>query len=268
METNDQNLKQYSEASREAARLGGEVLVKWLGKTTTREKGFKDLVTQADFESQSVIQEFFSKSFPSHQFVGEESLPDRDSSAAPDQDFCWIVDPLDGTTNYVHQLRSFAVSIALQHRQETLVGTVFDPVLNECYWAIKGQGAKLNDQTIEASPCKQIEKSLFVFSFGRDDKTRDHPEVIRFLNMLEHAGSIRRLGSAALNLCYVACGRLDGYWATSLQKWDVAAGWLIATEAGATLADFEGHELDLENPRFCITCTPELFEQAKPLLNI
>ena len=268
MEVNDQELADFSEASREAARLGGQVLLKWLGKTTPREKGYKDLVTQADLESQTVIRDFFKNAFPSHQFVGEESLPDPGGNETADQDYCWIVDPLDGTTNFVHQLRSFAVSIALQRNNETLVGTVFDPVLEESYWAIKGKGAKLNGQMIQTSQCVEIQKSLFVFSFSRDNKTRKSPEVIRFLNMLEHVGSLRRLGSAALNLCYVACGRLDGYWATSLQKWDVAAGWLIATEAGAHLADFEDREIDLDHPRFCITANPELFEQVKPLLAI
>lgn len=267
MHHNSAELLEFSKASREAARRGGQVLAKWLGKITPREKGIRDLVTQADLESQTVIRDFFERSFPSHHFVGEETLP-GDISPTQDREYCWIVDPLDGTTNYVHQLRSFAVSIALQHRHRTIVGTVLDPVLNECYSAIKGQGATLNDQPIQSSQCQHIEKSLFVFSFGRDDKTRDNPDVIRFLNVLEKVGSIRRLGSAALNLCYVACGRLDGYWATSLQKWDVAAGWLIAEEAGAFLADFDGGDLDLDKPRFCITATPELFSQVQPLLAI
>jgi myo-inositol-1(or 4)-monophosphatase len=267
MPISDKQMVEFSNVSREAARRGGDVLLKWLGKTTPREKGFRDLVTQADLESQSVIQDFLLKSFPGHQFLGEESVPET-GLAGFEQDYCWIVDPLDGTTNYVHQLRSFSVSIALRHDNETLVGTVLDPVLKECYWAIKGHGAQLNDKRIETSNMTDLEKSLFVFSFGREQKTRDHPEVVRFLNMLEKVGSLRRLGSAALNLCYIACGRLDGYWATSLQPWDVAAGWLIATEAGATLADFEGRDLEFENPKFCITATPELFEQAEPLLNI
>ena len=193
MEATPQELTVFSEASREAARLGGQVLLKWLGKTSTQEKGFRDLVTQADFESQTVIRDFLLKSFPSHQFVGEESLPETSATKTSDQDFCWIVDPLDGTTNYVHQLRSFSVSIALRKHDQTLVGTVLDPVLDECYWAIKGQGAQLNDQSITTSDITRLEKSLFVFSFGREQKTRNHPEVLRFLNLLENAGSLHGL---------------------------------------------------------------------------
>ena len=156
----------------------------------------------------------------------------------------------------------------MRHRRElTGVPSSSDPVLDECYWAAKGQGATLNGQSIRTSGCQKIEKSLFVFSFPRGT-TRNDPDVKRFLNLLENAGSIRRLGSAALNLCYVACGRIDGYWATSLAKWDVAAGWLIALEAGAMLADFTGAELKLEKPHFCVTASPELFAQVKPLLNV
>lgn len=259
-------LLDFSLASQEAARIGGDVLLKWLGKTSTREKGPRDLVTQADLESQSVIREFLLGKFREHRFIGEETLPETGDGNTT-SDFCWIVDPLDGTTNYVHQLRSFAVSIALQHKNQTLVGTVFDPALNECYTAIKGQGARLNGRPIASSNCVEIGQALFVLSFSRGAKRND-PEVLRFLNVLENAGSIRRLGSAALNLCYVACGRTDGYWATALSKWDVAAGWLIALEAGATLADFAGIPIDLERPHFCITATPELYDQVQPLLDV
>ncbi len=265
MKISPDELEIYSAASREAARRGGQVLLKWMGKTTTREKGFRDLVTQADVESQQVIQEFLNSEFPEHRFIGEEST--GESEEISDSDFCWIVDPLDGTTNYVHGLRSFAVSIALYRRKTPLVGTVLDPVLDECYWASQGLGAKLNGEPIQASDCKEIGKSLFVFSFPRG-MTRTNPEVVRFLNMLENVGSIRRLGSAALNLCYVACGRADGYWATSLSKWDVAAGWLIAREAGASVADFRGHEIDIEQPFFCAAATADLLKQANPLLNV
>jgi len=259
-------LDDFLKAANHAAELGGAVLLKWLGKTSTTEKGFRDLVTQADFESQTVIRDFLLNEFPDHHFVGEEDIP-GESAAQQDDQFCWIVDPLDGTTNYVHQLRSFAVSIGLRKSNETLVGAILDPVVKELFSAIKGKGAKLNGEPIRTSGTTEVAKSLFVFSFGRGAK-RDSPDVRRFLNTLESAGSIRRLGSAALNLCYVACGRSDGYWATSLKKWDVAAGWLIAQEAGATIGDFRGNELDLEKPFFCAAASRELYESMKPLLNV
>ena len=261
-----QRLTEFANACTQAADLGGQVLLKWLGKTSTREKGFRDLVTQADMESQQVIRDFLLGEFPDHHFVGEEDSPDQ-VAADSDQDYCWIVDPLDGTTNYVHQLRSFAVSVALQHGNETLVGSVLDPVLNESFSAIKNQGARLNDEPIQSSGCNELGQALFVFSLGRGIDRND-VQVTRFLNTLESAGSVRRLGSAALNLCYLACGRVDGYWATELKKWDVAAGWLIATEAGATIKDFRDKPIDLEAPFFCAAATHELYEQIRPLLDI
>ena len=261
-----QELNEFCRAACEAANLGGQVLLKWLGKTSPQKKGFRDLVTQADFESQQVIRDFLEQEFPEHRFVGEEDLPGENPPVSKD-DYCWIVDPLDGTTNYVHQLRSFAVSIGLRRHDQTIVGCVLDPVLEETYAAILGQGATLNDQPIKTSGAEEVGESLFVFSFGRGCK-RDDPQVIRFLNILEEAASVRRLGSAALNLCYVACGRTDAYWATKLKKWDVAAGWLIAQEAGATIEDFTGKPLDLDKPFFCAAASQQLFDQAKPLLNV
>ena len=270
MTITDNDLSIFEKTACEAARLGGNVLNKWLGKISPTKKGFRDWVTQADFESQQVIKDFLGAEFPEHHFIGEEELEPTlgDNSDKPStSEYCWIVDPLDGTTNYVHQLRSFAVSVGLYENKTALAGAVFDPVLEECYSAAKGQGARLNGKAIQTSNRTDLDKSLLVFSFGRDVK-RDDIEVIRFLNVLEKAGSIRRLGSAALNLCYVACGRTDAYWATSLAKWDVAAGWLIAVEAGATLADFSGAEIDLDRPHFCVAASRELFDQIKPLLDI
>lgn len=261
-----QELNEFCQAACEAARLGGEVLLKWLGKASPQKKGFRDWVTKADFESQEVIRDFLAREFPDHRFIGEEDLPGESLLVSPD-DYCWIVDPLDGTTNYVHQLRSFAVSIGLRRGEQTAVGCVLDPILDETFAAMLGQGATLNGQAIKTSGAKEIGDSLFVFSLGRGCE-RDDPQVIRFLNILEEAGSIRRLGSAALNLCYVACGRTDAYWATELKKWDVAAGWLIAKEAGATIEDFTGRPLDIEKPFFCAAASDALFEQAKPLLNV
>lgn len=261
-----QQLQEFCDAACEAANRGGEVLLKWLGKTSPQKKGFRDFVTQADFESQQVIQDFLQQEFPDHRFIGEEDLPSESQTVTKD-DYCWIVDPLDGTTNYVHQLRSFSVSIGLRRGDQTIVGSVLDPVLKETYAAMVGQGATLNGEPIKTSGADELGEALFVFSFGRGCK-RDDPQVIRFLNILEEVSSVRRLGSAALNLCYVACGRTDAYWATQLKKWDVAAGWLIAQEAGATIKDFTDKPLDIDKPFFCAAASEALFEQAKPLLNV
>lgn len=276
MSLSPDDLKPFAEAATKAAHLAGEVLLKWLGKTKPMEKGPGDLVTQADFESQQVIKDFLLDRFPQHQFVGEESLgatTETGSSGSPksstpaSEPLCWVVDPLDGTTNFVHQLHSFSVSIGLVQGETLLVGVVFDPVIQETYVGIRGGGAWLNGEPLTASGCDDMQRSLVIYSFGRGTQ-RDSPDAERLLNMLGSVGSIRRLGSAALNLCYVAAGRVDAYWATQLSQWDVAAGWLIAKEAGATIADFRGRPLELATPYFCATATEALFEQLSPVLDI
>ena len=246
----------FLHAAVEAAKLGGNKLIEWMGKVDVREKGPRDLVTQADFESQQAISEYLLGKFPDHEFLGEESTEQNLISVA--DKFCWVVDPLDGTVNYVHQLNSFSVSIALRYGDETIVGVVFDPVIGEMFSAVVGQGASLNGKPISHSRCTDIEKALVVCSFSSSVK-RGHPEVERFLRVLGHAGSIRRLGSAALNLSFVACGRSDAYWATELNCWDVAAGWLILKESGAVMKTIEGGSVDFFKPKFCAAATEELF---------
>ncbi len=265
----DDILERFLEASRRAAKIGGKILLELLGKANVWEKGPGDLVTQADFQSQQAIEDFLLTQFPDHGFLGEES--ETETGIHPEPKFCWVVDPLDGTTNFVHQLRSFAVSIALRYRDEEsdqiLVGTVYDPTTDECFSAAAGKGATLNGNPIRASRCDSLNQALVVFSMS-SRLAPDDVQVRRLLNVLPHASSVRRLGSAALNLCYVACGRTDAYWATSLKIWDVAAGWLIAQEAGATLDDFSGQPLSLDRPRFCLTSTYELFDELRDLLNV
>ena len=138
------------------------------------------------------------------------------------------------------------------------MGVVYDPVIDEMFSAIKGEGAQLNGSPISHSRCTELEKALVVCSFS-SSVDRRHPEVERFLRVLGQAGSIRRLGSAALNLCFVACGRSDSYWATGLNCWDIAAGWLILQEAGAVMKTISGEAVDFFEPKFCAAATEELF---------
>lgn len=266
MEFTTEELEGFRAASEKAARLGGECLMRWLGKVSIEEKNPRDLVTQADFESQQTIEKYLSEQFPDHTFVGEES-EDKSSFPPPDDQCCWIVDPLDGTTNYVHQMRSFSVSVALRYGGRTIAGTVYDPALDECFSAALDAGATLNGQPIKNSGCTELDKAMLICSF-RSSVTREHPEVERFLRLIGVAGSIRRLGSAALNLCYVACGRADGYWAGSLNCWDIAAGWLILEETGGRMQDFAGNPVNIVKPQFCATSTGELFDQLKPKMHI
>ena len=248
--------RDFLEAAIEAAKLGGDKLIEWMGKVDVKEKGPRDLVTQADFESQQAISDYLLGKFPDHEFLGEES--DEKSLVSKADKYCWVVDPLDGTVNYVHQLNSFSVSIALRLGSETLVGVVYDPVIGEMFTAVTGEGAQLNGKPIAHSRCTELEKALVVCSFS-SSVDRHHPEVERFLRVLGKAGSIRRLGSAALNLCFVACGRSDSYWATGLNCWDIAAGWLILQESGALMKTIEGGEVDFFTPKFCAAATEELY---------
>lgn len=260
----NQEKQEFLEAAIEAARRGGDKLIEWKGKVDVSEKGPRDPVTQADFASQKAISEYLLGKFPDHEFLGEESSEKTLESKAGS--YCWVVDPLDGTVNYVHQLNSFSVSIALRYGNETVVGVVYDPVVGEMFSAIAGGGAQLNGEPISNSRCTDIGKALVICSFS-SSADRDHPEVERFLRVLGQAASIRRLGSAALNLSFVACGRADAYWATGLSCWDVAAGWLILQESGAVMKTLEGGEVDFFEPKFCAAATEELFtEMQKHLL--
>ncbi|MEY4177859.1 MAG: hypothetical protein RLY70_1433 [Planctomycetota bacterium] len=250
----------YLETCEAAARAGGHILLDWQHRISAREKAPRDLVTEADVASQAEIRRILLGAFPDHEFLGEEDEPTsadgRPRATALDA-FCWIVDPLDGTANYVHGLQSFAVSIALRTSGRTVAGTVFDPILKECYSATAGDGATCNRQSIRPSTCRRLDQAMVAASFS-PKITRDSLEVIRFLEVLEQCQSIRRLGSCALNLCYVAAGRLDAYWTTSVKAWDAAAGILLVEEAGGIVSNLQGGPFDLDNPEFIAAATPEL----------
>ncbi|MCC9643131.1 inositol monophosphatase [Rhodopirellula sp. JC740] len=245
----------------EAARAGAVELMARRDDRVVREKAPKDLVTDADLASQKAIREILTQGHPDYAFVGEEegendppaSVLAGDSDAPP----CWVVDPLDGTVNYVHQLQSFAVSIGLYSAGKMRLGVIYDPTRDEMFTAVDGQGAFCNEKPINSSDCTQLDESLIACSF-RAGVTGDSPEVTRFVKVLERCRSLRRLGSCALNMCYVAAGRLDGYWATNVAAWDSAAGTVIAREAGAVLEGYGGEAFDDWNPKFCVSATPEL----------
>ena len=262
------SLLEFAQTAQHAARLGGEQLMSRLGKAKVEKKGPRDLVTEADFASQAAIKAFLNQEYPDHRFVGEEQTTDdlvSESREPSHSEFCWVVDPLDGTTNYVHRLPSFSVSVGLQYGGVSIAGAVWDPILKEMYWAAEGQGAYCNNEPIRASSCRKLSESMFVISLPRGVQRGDQP-IEQMLNLLEAAGSIRRLGSAALNLCYVAQGRIDGYWATGLSAWDVAAGSLIAVEAGANLRGVDGAAFQVDLPSFICASTADLFEQARRIL--
>lgn len=245
------------EVAIDAARQAGQILLDWQGRISAREKAPRDLVTEADIAAQQAIEEVLLSHYPDHAFLGEEARDDGPDgwSADSSQDWivgqqnCWIVDPLDGTTNYVHQLPPFAVSLALWQNGEPRLGVVLDPVSNELYSAIAGEGAMLNGEPIRVSEAVRLEESLLAASFPANVQ-RGSDEVTRFVEALHHGRAVRRLGSAALNLSYLAAGRLDGYWATSVKPWDVAAGVLFVREAGGVMTGIDGGPFCIDHPFF------------------
>lgn len=259
-------MNRFAEVCECAAKAGGQILLDWLGRIQAREKAPRDLVTEADLASQRAIQEIVQDAFPEHQFLGEEE--DDDTYGRPDEGPpCWIVDPLDGTTNFVHQLPNFSVSVAVAQGNQPMAGCVYDPMMGECFLATRGGGATLNGQPLHTSNCEQLSDALVAFSFSAN-VARDSEEVARFLNVLGRCQALRRMGSAALNMCYLSAGRLDGYWATSVKAWDVAAGVLLVEEAGGLVSDIDGGQLDLTHPRFVAASTPVLHRELMDRLDI
>lgn len=252
--TSDFERQALRETCEAAARAGAAVLLEWRGKIQVREKAPADLVTEADLASQQEIRRLVLGKYPDHNFVGEET---EDVAGPTESPFRWIVDPLDGTTNYVHGLAFYSVSIAVEHHGALIAGVVYDPERDECFSASRGGGAMCNGRKIGASTTTSLDQALLVTGFP--PKTRaDSPDVLRFGRMMEASRAIRRLGSAALNLCYVACGRVDAYWASSVKAWDIAAGVLIAEEAGALVTSLDGEPLDLWRPQILTASTMEL----------
>jgi len=251
----------YIEVCEQAARAGAAVLMDWRDRITAREKGPRDLVTEADYASQQAIADCIAAAFPDHAFLGEEAIEgQKDEASDEGGGFRWVVDPLDGTVNYVHGMANFSVSIALEKDRRPIAGVVYDPVAEECFRATAGGGAELNGQPISVSSCVQIEESLIAASFSAGVRS-DSIELRRFAEVLGRCQAIRRLGSAALNLCYAAAGRLDAYWADSVKIWDVAAGVLILSEAGGVITHLSGEPYQSEDPKIVVAATPPLHEQ-------
>lgn len=257
VEINGVSVQSTLEAASEAARLGGKILRERMGRVKAREKAPADLVTDADLASQQAIEVLLKSRFPDFAFCGEESTEEERCAAEQSGRPIWVVDPLDGTANFVHSLPSFSVSIALVEGDVPLVGVVFDPLIDVLYAATAGGQAIKNGKPIRASGCRDLGTAMVCCSF-RPGVQRGDAEVLQFLNVLEKSQSLRRLGSAALNLCYLAEGCLDAYWANSVKVWDVAAGYLIAKRAGVEFASTGGGPFELWNPRLVAAGSQEL----------
>jgi len=254
-------MREFVQTAEEAARRAGHVLRAWSSKFTVREKSRSNLVTEADEAAQAAIYEFIHGRYPNHGFCGEEGL----SVGGGDSPYRWVIDPLDGTTNYVHSFPYYCVSIGLECRGEMIVGAIFDPIHDEMCLGVRGEGASLNRRPLKCSAVTELENALVIASLpvatsGHDDAVR------RFLKVLPVAQSVQRTGSAALNLANVAAGRVEGFWSTSLKPWDMAAGILLVEEAGGRISKINGSPFQLEEPDLLATNGSSIHEQLLPLL--
>lgn len=255
-------LDEYTRIAVRAAYQAGEILKEHFGKLTqVTKKGSIDLVTAADLASEKTVLAIIKKACPDHTMLSEESGMD---AGCPEHQ--WIIDPLDGTTNFVHNLPVFAISIAHAYKETVDVGVVFNPISGELFSAKSGAGATLNGHSIAVSDTIEMENSLIVTGFPYNLHDDYKMLIQRFKYCLKAAQGIRRLGSAALDLCYVACGRFDGFWEERLNPWDTAAGTLIAQEAGGRLTDFEGRSYHINGPEILAT-NGKIHSQMIGLLN-
>jgi len=229
----------------QVARDAGNVLVDRLGRALqVSNKGAIDLVTEADLASEKLIIERIRSHYPRHAILAEESGASEDSGNPSAAEWKWIIDPLDGTTNYAHGYPCFCVSIGVERAGKLELGVVYDPMRNEMFAAERGQGATLNERPVRVSKVDDLGRAMLCTGFPYN--VRERPDFARdFTNFTMHAQAVRRDGSAALDLAYIACGRFDGFWEDGLNPWDLAAGVLLIEEAGGRVTDFNGTTLDI-----------------------
>ncbi len=224
------------ETAKRAAYAAGEILKKHFGKIpqeAVRKKRQNDFLSFVDEESEKKIISTIRLEYPDHAFLAEEG-----GESGPENEYLWIIDPLDGTTNYIAGVPVFAVSIALQYQDELLLGVIYDPIRDELFSAQKGRGAFLNDEKIQVSSKASLNNSLLATGFPFKTKQFLPQYLNVFQDIFEKAVGIRRLGSAAIDLAYLAAGRFDGFWEIGLSPWDVAAGAVLIREAGGRVSDF------------------------------
>jgi myo-inositol-1(or 4)-monophosphatase len=228
------------------AALGGDALV-------VRAKRANDFVTQVDRAAEEAIIDIVRKAYPDHGFVAEES-----GATSPDAEYRWIIDPLDGTTNFIHGFPQYGVSIAIEHRRALAHAVVYDPVKNELFTASKGRGAFLNDRRVRVSKCTRLGEALVGTGFPFKEVSRLDLYVRQLARLMQASAGVRRAGAASLDLAYVACGRLDAFWELGLSPWDMAAGTLLIQEAGGLVGDLEGEAGFMESGDICAG-TPKVF---------
>jgi myo-inositol-1(or 4)-monophosphatase len=239
-----------------AARKAGSVI----NRATLDGAGFEvrakqqnDFVTRVDHAAEEAILEIVRKSYPDHAVLAEES-----GAAAGAAEYQWIIDPLDGTTNFIHGFPQYCVSIAIRHRDVLAHGVIYDPNRNELFTASKGRGAFLNDRRIRVSKCLRLGDALIGTGFPFREGARIDLYTNQLKNLMQKTAGVRRAGAAALDLAYVACGRLDAFWELGLSPWDMAAGALMIQEAGGLVGDLRGNAGFMESGDIC-AATPKIF---------
>lgn len=225
-------------------------------------KGVIDLVTEVDHQSEDFLLGEVRRDFPDHHIFSEES-----GIIQGNLEHVWYIDPLDGTVNYAHHIPIFCVSIAYASRGAVTLGAVYDPMRDEMFLAERGQGAYLNGRQLRVSAATELQRSLLVTGFPYNAWDTEQDNFANFVKFGKLTQGVRRLGSAALDLCYVAAGRFDGFWEMALNAWDVAAGGLVAEEAGGRVTDVKGNPDYLSPPQSIVACTPGIHARVLAELN-
>ncbi|MCM2328455.1 MAG: inositol monophosphatase [Lysobacter sp.] len=241
-----------------AARKAGSIITRAssdLDRLTVRRKAHNDFVSEVDHAAEDAIIRTLRDAYPSHAFLGEES---GSSAKAAEAEHLWIIDPLDGTTNFLHGFPQYCVSIALRHKGVLQQAVVFDPNRNELFTATRGAGAFMNDRRIRVSGLDKLEDALIGTGFPFREFAHFDEYMRMFGNVTRRCAGVRRPGSAALDLAWVAAGRTDGFWEMGLSPWDMAGGALLVREAGGMVGDFEGGETFMESGRI-VAANPKVF---------
>lgn len=231
----------FLQPMQELAREAGALLMSYFGKVSIEYKGDADLVTVADRTSEKLIVEHIRQQWPEHDIMGEEG-----SRRETGSDYRWYVDPLDGTTNFAHGYPVFCVSMGLEYKSERIAGVIYDPTRDEMFSAAMGAGAQLNGRAIHVSRTARLAESLVATGFP-SHKRHKNPNIHFYHQITLRSHGVRRAGSAALDLCYVACGRYDAFWEFNLNPWDTAAGVLICQEAGGRVTNFSGGPFSIDS---------------------
>lgn len=235
-------MDEFKKVLMEATMEAGQIIQNYFHGTfsVSNKEGINNLVTEVDMHSEKKIIETIKKYYPDHSIISEET-----GGLTQDSPYQWIIDPIDGTVNFAHGIPICCVSIGLKKGDDLLLGAVYNPMMSELFFAEKGKGAFLNDMPISVSKKSDFRKACLVTGFPyKWPKTYEHPIKV-FERFVMEGLPVRRLGSAAIDLCWVACGRFDGFWEYNLSSWDVAAGYLIVQEAGGKVTNFEGGPLDV-----------------------